>query len=242
MFDLTGKRALVTGSTQGIGFAIAKVLHEHGAEVYIHGARDEEKAKRAASSLSIDRYVTADLSEERSIEKIREKTGELDIVVANASIQIRKAWMEITHEEFTKQINVNLRATLDLMQTYIPAMQEKKWGRVLVGGSVQEYRPHDQMAVYAASKLALRSLVHNVAKQVARDGVTVNSLVPGVIDTPRNSAVLSDNTYAERVLSGIPAGFVGTPEDCAGAALLLCSEAGSYITGAELPVDGGMKL
>ncbi len=242
MFDLTGKRALVTGSTQGIGYAIAQILHEHGAEVYIHGARDTVKAEKAAKSLSCDRFITADLSEDGAVEAIYKKTGELDIVVANASIQIRKAWTQITHEEFKEQINVNLRATLDLMQAYIPAMQRNKWGRFLVIGSVQEYRPHEQMAVYAASKCALQSLVHNVAKQVAKDGVTVNNLVPGVIVTPRNDKALADAEYAKKVLSGIPASFAGQPSDCAGAALLLCSDAGRYITGIELPIDGGMKL
>lgn len=242
MFDLTGKRALVTGSTQGIGYAIARALAEHGAEVYIHGARDAEKAKKAAALISTDRFITVDLSKENAAREIFEKTGPLDIVVSNVSVQTRREWTKITHEEFDRQIRINLRATLDLMQIYIPLMQEKKWGRFLTVGSVQQYCPHKDMAVYAASKCAMQSLVHNVAKQVAKDGVTVNNLVPGVIETPRNEAALSDSEYAKAVLSGIPTGFIGTPDDCAGAALLLCSNAGRYITGIELPVDGGMKL
>lgn len=242
MFNLTGKRALVTGSTQGIGYEIARVLRAYGAEVYIHCSRDEVKARDIAAELKSDLWVTGDLGDLECVKRIFEKTGALDIVVANASVQFRAPWNEISAEEFERQINVNLRSTLELMQSYVPAMQAKKWGRFLAVGSVQQYRPHIHMAVYAASKCAIQSLVHNVAKQVAKDGVTVNSLVPGVIATPRNNEALSDAEYAKAVLSGIPAGFAGQPSDCAGAALLLCSDAGRYITGIELPVDGGMKL
>jgi NAD(P)-dependent dehydrogenase (short-subunit alcohol dehydrogenase family) len=242
MFNLTGKRALVTGSTQGIGYEIARVLRAYGAEVYIHCSRDEVKARAIAAELQSDLWVTGDLGDSECVKRIFEKTGALDIVVANASVQFRTPWNEISAEEFDRQINVNLRSTLELMQSYVPAMQAKKWGRFLAVGSVQQYRPHMHMAVYAASKCAIQSLVHNVAKQVAKDGVTVNSLVPGVIATPRNNEALSDAEYAKAVLSGIPAGFAGQPSDCAGAALLLCSDAGRYITGIELPVDGGMKL
>ncbi len=242
MFDLTGKRALITGSTQGIGYAIAKILYQYGAEVYIHCSADQKKAERIAAEIGSAHGVTGDLGDPGCAQKLYEKTGDLDIVVANASVQVRTPWDEIPAEEFDRQINVNLRSTLELMQVYIPPMQAKKWGRFLAVGSVQQYRPHAHMAVYAASKCAIQSLVHNVAKQVAGDGVTVNNLVPGVIVTPRNDAALADTAYAQKVLSGIPAGYAGQAEDCTGAALLLCSEAGRYITGTELVVDGGMSL
>ena len=133
--------------------------------------------------------------------------------MANASVQFRTPWSEISAEEFDRQINVNLRSTLELMQSYIPAMQAKKWGRFLAVSSVQQYRPHMHMAVYAASKCAIQSLVHNIAKQVAKDGVTVNNLVPGVIVTPRNDEALANVEYAKKVLSGIPTGFAGQPSD-----------------------------
>lgn len=242
LFNLNGKRAIVTGSTQGIGFAIAKVLRDHGAEVYLHGAGNLQKVKNAAEILPTNLYLTADLEKSDSISKIYETTGDLDIVVANVSIQIRKPWELVMPEEFEKQVSVNFRSTFQLMQTYIPSMQRKKWGRFIIVGSVQQYRPNPQMPIYAAIKCALQSLVHNIAKQVAQDGVTVNNLVPGVIETPRNETALADEEYAQKVLNSIPAGFFGAPRDCAGAALLLCSDAGRYITGIELPVDGGMKL
>lgn len=242
MFDLKGKRALVTGSTQGIGYAVAKCLFEHGAEVYIHCAEDSEKAERVAREIGTGLFVTGNLGKIDTVEKIYEETGALDIVVANASVQVRAPWVKITDSEFSYQTDVNLRSTLKLMQVYIPKMQERGWGRFLAVGSVQQYRPHKDMAVYAASKCAIQSLVENVAKQVAGDGVTVNNLIPGVIGTPRNDAALSDTEYKNRILSGIPAGFIGEVEDCAAGALYLCSDEARYVTGTELVIDGGMKL
>ena len=242
MFDLKGRKALATGSTQGIGYAIAKTLLQQGATVYILGGGNEEKTRAAAMSIGTPHYITQNLAECNAAEKIYSITGPVDIVVANASVQSRKTWSDITEEDFDWQIDVNLKSTLALMQKYIPDMQKKGWGRFLAVGSVQQYRPHKDMAVYAASKCALQSLVENIAKQVARDGVTVNCLIPGVIATPRNDGALSDNEYKEKVLSSIPAGFIGNAEDCAFGALYLCSDESRYVTGAKLVIDGGMKL
>ena len=113
---------------------------------------------------------------------------------------------------------------------------------MLAIGSVQEVKPHPQMAVYAGTKHAQMSLVHNIARQVARSGVTVNNLSPGVFDTDRNAESLAIPGTRERVASMVPVGFIAMPEDCAGTAVLLCSNAGRYITGADIRVDGGMSL
>ena len=242
MFDLTGKRALVTGSTQGIGFAIAKAFHDAGAEVWIHGATSEEKTRTAAEKIGCKNYVVKNLADRDSAEVVYNATGDLDIVVLNASVQYRKDWNEITREELDTQMSVNFAATLGLMQKYFPYMKERKYGRILTVGSVQQYKPHAQMAVYAASKDAQMSLVRNVAKQVAPYGITVNNLCPGVIATPRNDAALADPEYNQKVMAGIPAGYAGVAEDCAPAALYLCSEEARYVTGSEIIVDGGMHL
>ena len=243
MFDLTGKTALVTGSTQGIGEAIARALHAAGATVWIHGATSLEKCRRVCDSLGERAFpIQCDLARPDCAAVIHDATGDLDIVVSNASVQFRKAWNEVTHEEYETQMNVNLRAFLDLAQVYAPAMAENGWGRILAVGSVQQYKPHKDMIVYAASKCAQMSMVENLAKQLAPSGVTVNNLSPGVILTPRNDAALADSDYAAKVYAGIPAGYGGEPKDCVGAALLLCSDAGRYITGIDLTVDGGMKL
>lgn len=113
---------------------------------------------------------------------------------------------------------------------------------MLTIGSVQQVRPHPEMLVYAASKSALANLVRGLARPWAAKGVTINNLAPGAIDTPRNARALSDASYRGIVLSKIPAGFVGDTADCAGLALLLCSDAGRYITGQDIYVDGGMGL
>lgn len=242
MFDLTGKKALVTGSTQGIGFAAAKCLADFGATVYVHGATSEAKTAAAANKIKNGIPVTVDLSEKDCAERLYNLTNNIDILILNASIQFRTAWDKITDEEFDKQIAVNFRASLKLIQTYAPHMKEEHWGRIVTVGSVQQYRPHKDMLIYAASKAAQLSMAENLAKQLAPYGITVNNIAPGVILTPRNDKALADKEYAAQVLKGIPCGYEGTPQDCASPFLLLCSEEGRYITGADLTVDGGMRL
>lgn len=247
MFDLTGRSALVTGSTQGIGYAIAECLSAHGACVTLHCSADRNKSERLAAALTektgVPAYgIACELSEADAAERLFSMTGATDILVCNASVQFRCPWDEIPLVEFEKQIQVNLRSSLFLMQKYIPPMQNQKWGRVLNIGSVQQTKPHTHMAVYAATKCALESLTNNIAAQTAADGVTVNMILPGVIETPRNEAALVDPLYREKILAKIPVGYAGDAKDCAAAALLLCSEEGRYITGSSLFVDGGMHL
>ena len=249
-FNLTGRTALVTGSSRGIGRAMAVGLAEAGAVVAVHGiqpaaALEESLAEvRALSPRSV--AVTGDLGRPdvpaRILHEAAAALGGIDILVANASIQIRKPWAEVTQEEAAQQMQANFHATLQMIQAAVPAMRAKKWGRILTIGSVQQQRPHPDMIVYAASKSAQESLVRNLAKQLGPDGITVNNLAPGVIVTDRNTAALADPAYAGRVRNAIPLHEFGAPSNCVGAALLLCSDAGRYITGVDLLVDGGMHL
>lgn len=241
MFDLTGKRVLVTGSTQGIGFEIAKSMSEHGATVYINGT-SSSKVKSAVDRIPNALPACCDLLLADCANKLHTITGDIDILILNASIQFRKPFDDITSEEFDAQIKVNFKSSLELIQRYAPNMKKQGWGRIITVGSVQQYKPHKDMVVYAASKCAQKSMVENLAKQFAPYGITVNNISPGVIETPRNFEALSNEEYKKAVMQGIPCGYAGQPQDCVAGALLLSSEEGRYINGADLVIDGGMKL
>lgn len=241
MFDLNGKKALITGSSQGIGFAIAKLFAESGAEVFVHGSK-AEKCYRAAQAISGAKAAVADLSQQECAEELHRLTGDVDILVLNASMQLRENWTEITAEGFEKTMRVNVFSTLSLISKYVPHMKKQHYGRILTIGSVNQRKQNPALAVYAASKSAQFNVTENLARELAQDGITVNNIAPGVILTPRNSEALADEAYRKKVMANIPAGFGGTAEDIAPAALLLCSEEGRYITGADLLIDGGMHL
>lgn len=247
MFDLTGKTALVTGSSRGIGRAVALCLAEAGADVVVHCTGRPEKAQEVVDAIrAMGRkawFIQKNLMDEDCAEYIFSRLEQpLDILVLNASIQYRKAWEQITAQDFAEQINVNLRASMLLIQKAVPHMREQHWGRIVTVGSVQEAKPHPDMLVYSASKAGQRMMAQSLAGQLAKDGITVNNMAPGVIATDRNVEALSDPVYARQVADSIPVGFYGEPKDCAGAVLLMCSDEGRYITGQSLYVDGGKCL
>ncbi|MGD9557875.1 MAG: SDR family NAD(P)-dependent oxidoreductase, partial [Mangrovibacterium sp.] len=250
LFNLKGKTALVTGGSQGIGKAISLALAEFGADVVINyrsgKALAEETCQEIKSMGTECHLVPCDLSSAGSAKTIAGFLSshglQIDILVLNASVQFRKSWNEVTAEEFELQINTNLRASLFLIQELFPAMKEKGWGRIVTIGSVQQLRPHQQMIAYAASKVAQLSMVKSLAPQFGPSGVTINNLAPGAILTGRNEEVLRDENYKKNVEAKIPLGFIGEPADCAATALLLCADAGRYITGQDLLVDGGLGL
>jgi len=250
LFNLKGKTALVTGGSQGIGKAISLVLAENGADIVIIYRNGTDLALQTANEITElgvkCELVQCDLSEFKSTKTIKEyllkKKIDIDILVLNASVQVRKSWNEVTLEEYELQMNTNFRSSLFLIQEFYSAMQEKKWGRIVTVGSVQQVRPHQQMIVYAASKVAQVSMVKSLAPQFGKNGVTINNIAPGAICTGRNEDVLKDEAYKKSVEAKIPLGFIGEPSDCAATALLLCSDAGRYITGQDIFVDGGMGL
>ena len=164
----------------------------------------------------------------------------IDILVLNASIELPEPYQDITRDRFNRQIAVNLRSPMELLQDLVPPMAARGWGRVVTIGSVQQVRPHPQMMVYAGTKAAQLNWAWNLARQFGGRGVTVNNLAPGAIQTARNRVQLA--TEGEALKQRIPAGRLGTPDDLAGAALLLCSDAGSYINGVNLYVDGGRAI
>jgi gluconate 5-dehydrogenase len=246
LFDLSGRRALVTGSSRGIGKSIAAFLANAGAEVIIHGSSDsprlhETAAEIAQNSAKIE-TLTANLANPQEVDSMIENCGKVDILVLNASVQAYMNFENFDQEEAEREYQVNLMSGLKLIQAFLPDMKEQKWGRILAIGSVNQNRPSPRLSVYSSTKAALSNLIMNCAKQYAPYGITANILAPGVILTDRNSEALSDQDYCAQIMKIVPAGRFASPDDCAGISLLLCSEAGNYITGADIPVDGGMHL
>lgn len=250
LFNVKGKTALVTGASQGIGRSVALALAEHGANVVINYRSNRALAEQVQAEIQamgveawlweydlLSDSITADFN------RLREELGfQIDILVLNASIQIRKPWNEVTIEEFDAQMRVNVRASLELIQCCVPHMEAAHWGRIVTLGSVQQARPSKQMIVYAASKAAQMNMVTNLAWLLGSKGITVNNLAPGVIGTVRNQEVLANPTFKTNIEKHIPVGYIGEPNDLASMALLLCSDAGRYISGADIFVDGGMRL
>ena len=236
------KRVLVTGSTQGIGKAIAKRFVAEGYSVIVHCSNDIEKAERIKKEIGADKVVICDLSDMEQVAKIKDATGAVDVLVINASVQYKQKWQDISDYEIEKQLNVNVVSTLKLIQTYYPDMETNGFGRIITIGSVNQHRQHPELSFYAATKCAVMSLVKNIAKEDAPFGVTVNNVSPGAILTPRNANVYEDEVARKKVESAIPVGRFGSPEEIAGVVVMLANDDGSYITGADIKVDGGMSL
>lgn len=242
MFDLSGKTALVTGSTQGIGFAIARLLSEHGARVFVCGSENMEKCKAASEKIKNATPVVANLLKEDAADRLYGQTGDVDILVLNASIQYKRDWDEFSLEEYDIQMNCNVKSSYLLIKKYAEGMKKKGWGRIVAIGSTNQYNQHPKLSLYGVSKAAQLKLVQNIAPALAPYGITVNNVAPGAINTPRNEKDLSDADFKKRVEGLIPCGYIGEAEDVSPAVLLLCSEEGRYITGSDLKIDGGMSL
>jgi len=246
-FVLKDRTALITGGTRGIGRALAEQFARAGARVIVHGHAMSEPAQACLTALGErGEFVSGDFTDPAApdaiVAELVRRQLTIDILVLNAATDMRTPFFDVQAEEFNRQVTINFQTNFRLIQLLASGMLERGWGRILGIGSVQEFVPHPAMTAYAAMKAAQRNLVENLARQFGPRGVTVNNLAPGVIITDRNREVLKDETYAARIRAKIPVGFFGEGADCAGAALLLCSEAGRYINGITLPVDGGMHL
>ncbi|MDD2418392.1 MAG: SDR family oxidoreductase [Oscillospiraceae bacterium] len=250
LFDLSGKTALVTGSNRGIGKAILYSLAEYGADVILHCRKPGENSESVIADIrNMGRKVKgvyADLANLNSANQIYDQIVEdfklPDIVILNASMQIRNQWTQITDDEFDSQININLRSSLKLAQLFVPHMQKNKWGRLITIGSIQQIEPNKEMLVYAATKDAVLNMVKLLAPMYAPYGVTVNNVAPGTIYTDRNKEVLANSDFHEKIINGIPVKFIGSPEDCTGTVVMLCSESSRFITGENIFIDGGKHL
>ncbi len=241
-----GKRALVTGSSRGIGRALALDLAREGYEVIVHGATATGKSDAVVEEIRAlggrATALTANLCDVAATKALGEQMGDIDVLVLNASLQYRTPWQEITTEACYEQLNCNLVSSMLLIQAAVPHMKKQGWGRVITVGSVQEAKPHPDMLVYAASKAAQTNMMRSLSLQLAANGITVNNVAPGVINTDRNADALADKDYAAQVTASIPVQFYGQPEDCVGIVRLLCSDEGRYITGQNIFVDGGKSV
>ncbi len=246
-FRLTGRTALVTGARREIGRAIALGLAGAGARVAVHHAGTEEEAADAAAVVAEIQAMggrAAAFGQDFALDDAGHHLAAavtawapIDILVLNASIELVEDFRTITRDRFDRQIAVNLRTTMELLQALVPPMAERGWGRVVTIGSVQQERPHPAMLVYAGTKAAQLNWTLSLARQFGGAGVTVNNLAPGAILTARNKVQMQ--TEAGAIVQRIPVGRLGTPDDLVGAAMLLCSDAGRYINGVNLFVDGG---
>ena len=250
MFDLTGKTALITGSTRGIGFAMAAGFAKFGANLIVHGTRPGKKLDEAVTKIERQGAqavgIAADLSNSEQVAELINEANScfagIDILILNASRQAHMTVEQFNAEEFHLEYDVNLRSTFELINGVLPNMKAKQWGRVLSIGSVNQWKQSSQLTIYATTKSAQLNLIMNCAREYAKYGITFNNLAPGVIQTDRNSDVLADKSKCRKILDMIPAGRFGDKEECVGPALMLCSEAGSYVNGADIPVTGGMHL
>lgn len=242
MFDLSGKTALVTGSTQGIGFEIASLLAKRGAKVFVSGATSDAKCRKASNEIPNAVPVKANLLFSEEIDRLYAKTGDVDILVLNASIQYKRQWDAFTIEEYDIQMDCNVKSAYLLIRKYAEGMKKRKWGRIVTIGSVNQYKQHPELSLYGVSKAAQMKMVQNLAPILAPYGITVNNVAPGAIYSPRNEDAFRQTEFKEKIEKSIPCGYIGQPEDIAPCVLLLCSEEGRYITGAEIKIDGGMSL
>ena len=248
-FDLSGRTALITGGAAGIGRAICDMLANSGASIvvldYNKVAVDKTVSElRQRGHHSIAAHV--DLADSQDITKmlndLSQQGVDVDILVLCASAELREPWHSVTGPAMETQWATNLSASVQLVRDLVPSMQARGFGRVIAVGSVQEIRPRDDCLIYAATKAAQTHMMLNWARHAVQPGITFNVLRPGAIATDRNRAVLADPAYRQAVIDKIPLERIGQPTDCAGVVALLCSEHASYINGAVIDVDGGMRL
>lgn len=244
MFDLTGKTALVTGASGGIGEAIAKTLHKQGATVILSGRR-EDALKAVASGLSGRTHIlTCDLADKEQVaglfDKAEELAGQVDILVCNAGITKDGLLLRMKDDDWDEVLDTNLRSAFVLSRAAFKKMMKRKWGRIINITSVVGVTGNPGQVNYAASKAGMIGMSKSVALESASRGITVNCIAPGFIKTAMTDAL--NDAQKEKITSTIPNGQFGLPEDIANTAAFLASNEAGYITGQTIHVNGGMLM
>jgi 3-oxoacyl-[acyl-carrier protein] reductase len=244
MFDLTGKFALVTGASGGIGQSIARQLAAAGARVGLSGTRVEAleavKAEIGDGAFVLPANLATAEGAEQLVRDAEAAMGQVDILVNNAGLTRDTLAMRMKDEDWDTVLDVNLTAAFRLSRAVLRGMMKRRWGRIIGITSIVGVTGNPGQTNYAASKAGMIGMSKSLAQEVASRGITVNCVAPGFIDTPMTH-VLSDDQKA-RLLGGIPAGRLGTPEDIAASVVYLASEEAAYMTGQTLHVNGGMAM
>ncbi|MCJ7527525.1 MAG: 3-oxoacyl-[acyl-carrier-protein] reductase [Methyloceanibacter sp.] len=244
MFDLTGKGALVTGATGGIGWAIAKVLHGQGAHIAISGTRAERLDQLAAELGPRVIALPCDLRDRAAVVKLGEAAekalGQVDILVNNAGITHDNLFMRMKDEEWDDVIAVNLTSVFVLTRTILRNMMRRRSGRIVNIASISGVLGNPGQPNYAASKAGLVGMTKSLAREVSSRGITANCIAPGFIKTPMTDALTPKQV--EAIAAAIPAKTFGKPEDVAAAVAFLASNEAAYITGETVHVNGGMVM
>jgi len=244
MFDLSGKTALVTGATGALGEAIACALHAQGATVAVSGTRKEVLETLAGSLGERVHVLPCDLGDKDQVEALvpqaEEKMAKLDILVANAGVNKDNLFVQLNDEDWDRVIAINLTATFRLTRAAVTRMMRRRWGRVIGISSVVGFTGNPGQGNYTASKAGMVGMMKSVAWEYARRNVTANCIAPGMIASAMTDKL--NEKQRETILSRIPTGKLGTPQQIAAAAVFLASEEAAYVTGQTIHVNGGMAM
>jgi 3-oxoacyl-[acyl-carrier protein] reductase len=243
MFDLSGRTALVTGASGGIGEAIARQLHSQGATVVLAGRRSEALAALAEALGERVRVEVAELAELQAAERLiadADADGGLGVLINNAGLTRDNLALRMKDEDWQTVLEVNLTAVFRLIRAALRGMMRRRWGRIINVTSIVALTGNPGQANYAAAKAGMIGMTKSLAAEVASRGITVNCVAPGFIQTPM-TAVLSED-QRRRLLERVPVGRLGNPADVAAAIGYLASEEAAYVTGQTLHVNGGMAM